>query len=155
MEKSRFYPILILFWLTSCQTQTLLQKTEWLLGTWENKTSKGIIYETWTKQNEQELSAKSYLLQGEDTVFLETVRILQKKDSLFYIPTVANQNEGKSVSFTMTKITPSQMTFENLAHDFPQRISYQKIHEDSLLATISGTRAGQTEQRFFPMSRKR
>ena len=41
------------------QHKNEIKNAQWLIGTWENKTSKGSIYETWIKVNENELSGKS------------------------------------------------------------------------------------------------
>ena len=64
------------------------KEVEWLIGTWENKTSTGSIYETWSKIRDNELSGKSYMVKGKDTVVFENVRLVQEQDRLFYIPTV-------------------------------------------------------------------
>lgn len=42
-----------------------IQKAEWLIGTWENKTQKGSTYETWTKSGDNEFSGKSYSVRGQ------------------------------------------------------------------------------------------
>ena len=41
-------------------------------------------------------------------------------------------------------MTDSAVTFENLAHDFPQRVMYRRVGGDSLVARVEGTRAGRT-----------
>ena len=44
------------------KTQTTdIKKAEWLIGTWENKTPKGSIYETWSKVSDNELRGKATL----------------------------------------------------------------------------------------------
>lgn len=128
-------------------------KAYWLLGTWENKTSRGSIYETWEKQNETTFYGKSYTLREEDTVVFENIQLVQKQEGLFYIPVVKNQNQGNPVSFTLRTISEHEMIFENPKHDFPQRISYTRIATDSLVAVISGTRNGQECFQRFPMRR--
>lgn len=143
------------FSIVSCIPQSPIDQAEWILGTWEQNSSKGIVYETWTKKSEHELAGTSYRLNGNDTIVLETVRIVERGDSLFYIPTVTNQNAGKPTSFSMTKISDSEMVYENAAHDFPQVIAYRKVGSDSLVASISGTRDGKATERGFPMKKSR
>ncbi|WP_343693737.1 DUF6265 family protein [Chitinophaga sp.] len=126
---------------------------EWLIGTWENKTSAGSIYETWRKISENELSGKSYMVKGSDTLDFENVRLIQEQGRLFYIPTVKDQNNGFPVRFAAKTISAIQMVFENPKHDFPQIISYTKISPDSLVAEISGVRNGKERKQAFSMKR--
>lgn len=130
-----------------------IKKAEWLIGTWENKTKKGSLYETWKKANDNELYGKSYMVKEKDTVAFEAIRIVQEQDGLFYIPTVKNQNGDLPVRFAIKTISETVMVFENSRHDFPQVISYTKINADSLVAQISGTKNGQARKQTFPMKR--
>lgn len=130
-----------------------LTKAGWLIGTWENKTPRGSIYETWNKETNNEFSGMSYLIKEKDTIVFENIRLIQEQDGLFYIPTVKNQNDGLPVRFTAKTISETQLVFENRQHDFPQIISYTKIHSDSLVAEISGTKNGQERKQTFSMKR--
>lgn len=130
-----------------------IEKAEWLIGTWENKTQKGSTYETWTKAGDKEFSGKSYSVKDKDTIVFENIRIVQEDRKLFYIPTVKNQNDGLPVRFLAKTISENQLVFENTHHDFPQIITYKKITSDSLVAEISGTKNGQKRKQTFPMKR--
>ncbi len=139
---------------SSKKTGNTIEKAAWLLGTWEQTTSKGIVYETWTHGNDGTFNGKSYLLKASDTVVLETIKLVQQQEGLFYIPTVSNQNNRQPVSFKCSKITVTEMVFHNPVHDFPQKITYRKTGKNSLIATISGTQNGQMKSRDFVMKRK-
>lgn len=130
-----------------------IENAEWLIGTWENKTSRGSIYETWSKTTDNEFSGKSYIVKEQDTIVFENIRLVQEQDGLFYIPTVKNQNDGLPVRFSTKTISETQLTFENPKHDFPQFISYIQISADSLVAEISGIKNGQERKQTFPMKR--
>lgn len=130
-----------------------IQKAEWLIGTWENKTQRGSIYETWTKSGQNEFSGKSYSVKDKDTIVFENIRLLQEKNGLYYIPTVKNQNDGLPVRFVAKTISKNQLVFENPQHDFPQIIAYTKITSDSLIAEISGRKNGQNRKQTFPMKK--
>jgi hypothetical protein len=132
-------------------SETTIKKAGWLIGTWENKTSRGSVYETWKKVSENEFLGKTYMLKDKDTVLFETVRLKQEKDNLYYIPTVEDQNQGKPVSFALKFISDEEMVFENLQHDFPQLISYKKTGVDALVAEISNV--GRTKKQSFPMKK--
>ncbi|MCZ6703881.1 MAG: DUF6265 family protein [Ignavibacteria bacterium] len=142
-----------IFYGCNTDTEKQIKKAEWLIGTWENKTSRGSIFETWNRVNDNELSGKSYILKDKDTIVFETIRLLQENDILFYIPVVNNQNDGLPVRFTSKTISDTKLVFENLKHDFPQLISYSKINTDSLVAEISGIKNGQERKQTFPMKR--
>ncbi|AIL44925.1 MULTISPECIES: DUF6265 family protein [Elizabethkingia] len=130
-----------------------IDKAMWLIGTWENKTSRGSVYESWKKINESELAGKSYAVKGADTIIFETVQLKQEGNNLYYIPTVRNQNDGKPVSFKAYTITDYKMVFGNPEHDFPQSVSYTKVNADSLVAEISGVKNGNVRHQTFPMIR--
>ncbi|KMQ65278.1 hypothetical protein ACM39_16475 [Chryseobacterium sp. FH2] len=144
---------LIIFNAWTIKQKKDIQKAEWLIGIWENKTQKGSIYETWTKLGDKKFSGKSYSVKDKDTIVFENIRIVQEKNRLFYIPTVRNQNEGLPVRFVAKAISENQLVFENPQHDFPQIIAYTKITSDSLIAEISGTKNGQKRNQTFPMKR--
>lgn len=133
--------------------ESLLIKAEWLIGTWENKTPRGSIYETWDKIGISEYAGMSYILKESDTVIFESIRLLEKSEGIFYIPRVEDQNEGLPIRFSLKSMTNKQFTFENLNHDFPQIISYTLIEKDSLVAEVSGVVNGQMRSQVFPMKR--
>ncbi|MEZ2334851.1 DUF6265 family protein [Mucilaginibacter sp. RCC_168] len=133
--------------------QQHIKKAVWLLGDWQNKTAKGISTESWKKLNDSTFLGKSYVLRGADTVSAEHIRLEERHGNLLYTPTVKNQNEGKPVIFTMTTASAEGFVFENPEHDFPQKISYNLIGKDSLMAEISGTYKGKQRAIKFPMGR--
>lgn len=130
-----------------------LDKTEWLIGTWENKTPEGSLYEKWGKISETEFSGMSFVIDGQDTVVFETIRLVQEQGKLVYIPTASGQNGGQAIRFPLTKFSESKLIFENPTHDFPQFITYTKLAKDSLIAEISGSVDGKESKQAFPMRR--
>jgi hypothetical protein len=144
----------------SCNTSKNLKMSDLavinhLEGTWKHITKKGFILETWKKENEQMYLGNSILYKGNDTIPLESIRIQKIKEQLFFIPRVSDQNDGKEVIFTCTSISSDKLVFENLSHDFPQIITYQLIHTDSLLATIEGNSKGKYRKEAFGMRREK
>jgi len=155
MRKLLFFPAAGLIALCGWTTQQTneIKKAEWLIGTWENKTQRGSVYETWSKVSDNELSGKSYILKEKDTIVFETIRLVQEHDGLFYINTVKNQNDNLPVRFALKTISDKELAFENPQHDFPQFISYTKINTDALVAEISGTKNRQETKQTYPMKR--
>lgn len=144
--------LVILMALKNEQTNTI-KKAEWLLGTWQNKTPKGSIYETWSNENDFTFTGMSYMIKENDTMVFENIRLVQEPDGLYYVPVVKNQNDGLPVWFMASAILDNKLVFENPQHDFPQTISYTKITADSLVAEISGSRNGQIRKQTFPMKK--
>ena len=139
---------------SSVKTYAQIEKANWLLGNWGNTTKEGILTENWTKQNDSVFAGESYFVVGKDTVFSEKIALEQKGDSLFYVPVIKNQNQGKPVSFALTSAKGNQLVFENPKHDFPQKVTYTKITADSLVAEISGMKDGKAGKETFPMKKK-
>ncbi len=140
--------------LWSRQFDQSIWRLHWLVGSWQRETPRGTIYESWLAQGDLELLGKSFTVRpGGDTVLFETIQLVQRQDSVWYIPTVANQNAGFPVSFVLTSDQDDMWVFENRRHDFPQVISYRRIGHDSLVAEISGIQDGQSRRLTFPMHR--
>lgn len=136
------------------QRYNQIKELAWLEGTWLNQTKDGLFTEQWTKVNDSVFTAVSAVTKDKDTLFYETVVLDQKGDSLHYIVTTPKQNDAKPVSFTLKSFTANSYIFENKQHDFPQRITYTKVTNDSLIAEISGTQNGKPAVEQFPMKRK-
>lgn len=131
-----------------------LEEAKWLIGSWGNSTKEGDLTESWSQLNDSTLSGKTIFVAGKDTLFTETIEIIQVNDSLLYNTKVSNQNEGKTVSFKAVALTKNQIVFENPKHDFPQKIAYTKISSDSLVAKISGKKGGKESFEEYPMKKK-
>lgn len=89
-----------------------------------------------------------------DTLFSEKLRLVSKNDTLWYMPTVSNQNDGKEVSFKEKEITATKLVFENMEHDFPQRIVYELTSDSTILAYIEGLQNGKMRREEFSYKRK-
>ncbi|SDI69313.1 DUF6265 family protein [Mucilaginibacter sp. P25] len=151
--------LLIVLCITSAHSIFGQQKNQpithakWLIGSWKNQSAKTVDIETWKKLNDSTFIGRSYSLTGADTVSSEHIRMEQHKGQLYYIPTIKNQNDGKAVIFTLTSSDNNHLVFENPEHDFPQKITYTQITNDSLVAEISGTKKGRQKAIQFPMKR--
>lgn len=132
-----------------------LQQLEWLLGSWENLSAEGNSYERWKKISDTQYGGIGFVLSGSDTVFYEQLLLEQRKDGLYYIPVVRNQNNAEPVPFKLSSATNETFIFENLQHDFPQQILYRRVTPDSLYAEISGTENGKKHVEKFPMHRSK
>jgi hypothetical protein len=142
--KNIFYIVsLLLFCCFSCEqkskTYAELEKANWFLGKWENKTPEGTFSEEWKVENDSVYYGKSHYVVKNDTIFTETIKLIQSKNNVFYIvTTIPPQNGVEPVSFKLTSSTTDYLVFENPEHDFPKKITYKLVNKDSLYAEISG-----------------
>lgn len=63
-------------------------EVQWLVGTWEQTSIKGKVYENWKQIDAQTLTATSFKLEGTDTIVLEKIKLREENHQLFFIPTV-------------------------------------------------------------------
>jgi hypothetical protein len=118
---------------------------KWLEGTWRGQIG-GRDFEARYSGPDggQILSASKYTEQGKAAGF-EFERFEQQGDSVVLTPFP----EGKSsVTFRLAELDGKgrRAVFENLAHDFPTRISYQRVADDKLTILVSGPGEDGTEQ---------
>lgn len=120
-----------------------LASLDWLLGNWQRT---GMAAGTsgaehWRRQaGVLEGEGRSYR-QGE-LRFQERLRIIDDGGQLYYVADVAGN--PAPVRFALVAQGVQSVVFENLQHDFPQRIAYQR-NGRRLTATVS---AGERVQVF-------
>lgn len=140
---------------TSVKTYDNLEKVSWFVGEWSNKSSEGELTERWNKENDSVYHGESYfVVGGKDTVFAEHVKLWDVNGTLTYTVTVPNQNKGKAVDFEMTSSSDNQIVFENPKHDYPSKIIYNKVGNDSIVAEISGIQKGKPASEKFKMKKR-
>ena len=85
-----------------------------------------------------------------ETVFFEYLRIIEEDG---WTGLIASPSGQETARFTLVDLGPREVTFENSAHDFPQRISYRLSDEGKLLGRIEGTVDGEPRIVEFPMTK--
>lgn len=117
-----------------------LEPVIWLEGTWVNESTFGFkqppqhLFERWEVYPDS-ISGIGYNVQGEDTAITERIAIMVVNNKLTY---VARPNNQAMVTFTLTYSSSNEWIFENKANDFPQKLIYKKLPNDSLLVTLEG-----------------
>ena len=139
---------------TISSTVNFLDTAKWFIGTWQNQTSDGLFTEQWNQKNDSVYSSIStVVVNHKDTVFFESILLEQKNNELFYTVSLKDQKEELPVSFKLVNATANQLVFENPKHDFPTKITYLKISEDSIVASISGLIDRKEKVEQFPMKK--
>jgi uncharacterized protein DUF6265 len=122
-----------------------IRDLSWLEGTWRGDIGDRAFETRYTgSDGGQVLSASKYTKDGQPAGF-EFERFEEQGDSLVLTPFP----EGKSsVSFRLAELDPKarRAVFENLDHDFPTRISYQRVANDRLMILVSGPGEDGNEQ---------
>lgn len=125
-----------------------------VLGSWEMQTPKGKIVEQWIQGANKIMKGKSSRVNAKgDSVLTETLQIRKIGKDVFYCSTVADQNDGKEVCFKLISTKGQIYIFENVAHDFPQRIVYQNLGKNEMLAWIEGELNGKSRKSEFRYKR--
>lgn len=122
----------------------------WLAGCWERLSGPRLVEEQWTRPRGGLMLGVGRTVQGDSLVEYEQVRVFERGGKLVY----AAQPSGQApAEFTSTVVSDSAVVFENLGHDFPQRVMYRRLGADSLVARIEGMRHGQLRGVDFPYVR--
>ncbi len=132
MKNAGFFVMLSAFLLSGCTP--ILRQLHHLEGTWQRSTKAGLAYETWEIEKPNLMLGKGYEGAGAGTKVQENLRLFVEDGTIIYEATVHGQNAGKPVRFPLVKTGADGETFifENPAHDFPQRLVYHFIGNDSL-----------------------
>lgn len=161
MRASVFSPLVVLLVSSASPPPRLpaspprVSDLSWLEGVWRGRVG-GRDFETrYTgADGGQILSASKYTERGKPAGF-EFERFEQLGDTIVLTPFPEGES---SVSFPLAEYDARsrRATFENLAHDFPTRITYQRVAEDSLNILVSGPGEDGKEQVLrYVLGRKR
>ena len=131
------------------QAQGRAAKLAWMSGCWERRTPTMTVREQWMIPGGGMLLGESRTMRGDKVVEFETLRIVEAGDTLVYHATPSGQ---EAAQFRALTASDTLVVFENLAHDFPQRIIYRR-QADSLKARIEGVRDGKVRGIDYPYAR--
>jgi hypothetical protein len=123
-----------------------VKDVEWIAGCWESTSSGRHIVEHWTSPEGGTMMGVSRTVVDGKTTEWEFLIIRSGARGLDYVAKPSGQPEA---TFTASRVSGTEVVFENLAHDFPTRIIYQR-DGDTLVASIEGPRNGQTRRIDFP-----
>ena len=130
-----------------------IERLGWMAGCWEQRAGARIGHEQWMTPLGGTMMGMSRTVVRDTTREFEQLRIETVKDgSIRYVAHPSGQAE---TSFAGITVTDTLVVFENLQHDFPQRIMYRATGADSLGARIEGVRGGTLRGIDFPMQRVR
>lgn len=127
-----------------------VDRLSWLAGCWTQPRGNGLVEEQWMAPRGGSMLGMSRTVIGGKTVEYEFLRIAVVDGVLSYVAKPSGQAEA---AFSVKSIEDGVVVFENLAHDFPQRIIYRRNADASVTARIEGTVKGEARGRDFPYAR--
>ncbi len=127
-----------------------LDRVGWLAGCWEQRTPRRVTVEMWMPPDGDLMLGASRTTVGGLAREFEHLRLSADGDVIVYTASPSGQQE---TAFRSTVVSDSVLVFENLTHDFPQRILYGSIGPDSLVARIEGPGPDGIRGIDFPMRR--
>lgn len=127
-----------------------IQRVAWLQGCWELVTPERTVEEQWMSPRGRSMVGVSRTVRGDNLVEYELVVLREQGDRLAY---EAHPSGQPPAVFLSGSVSDAAVVFENLDHDFPQRIGYQRSAPDSLLAWIEGSQKGRQRRIEFPYRR--
>jgi hypothetical protein len=135
----------------SCGSQPSKDKVDindyrWMLGTW---LAHGLeFYEKWEVQDDSTFVGIAFNDNEGDTVVTERILFQKRGGELQYVPTVYNQNSGRAIVFKAVNAEANLIQFENMEHDFPNRIVYFNTSEQQMDVKLEGIRNGEVFQSY-------
>ena len=128
---------------------TGIARVAWLQGCWETAPSPSgsVIEEQWTSPRGKTMLSMGRTVRGGAMVDHEFIILREQGEQLAY---EAHPSEKAPATFVSKEISATQVVFENLALEFPQRVGYQLKDANTLLAWIEGTRNGSPRKIEFP-----
>jgi K+/H+ antiporter YhaU regulatory subunit KhtT len=126
--------ILLLFIATFQTSQ--IDDLQFLAGTW--KVANKENYETWVLKEKGQLEGSSYKIRNNNKQVDEYLSIKNTGEKIIYTARVLNQNNAQTVEFTLNKMVKGRLSFENMAHDFPQKIQYTKLNDTTVFVAVLG-----------------
>lgn len=124
------------------QPVSALELPQWLAGHWRTESAGRRTDEVWLAPAQGLMTGMSRTTGGKRP-FFEFVRIEQRAGALYYI---AQPGGREPTEFRAVKAGADSIEFENTAHDFPQRIVYERSGADELAARVEGSQNGKPRE---------
>jgi Domain of unknown function (DUF6265) len=122
----------------------------WMTGCWSHNGAEPGSVEMWTAPAGGTLFGISRTVKNAKTVAHEFMQIRWEDDGLVFTARPSNQAEA---SFRAIRFASNEVVFENLEHDFPQRVMYRLTAPGVIVARIEGTRGGKARGIDYPMTK--
>jgi hypothetical protein len=140
--------------ISACSGSSELKDFHRLEGEWFYRNGDEYFSESWEITNDTLMTGTSFMTVKGDTLFKEDLELSYTDNSVYYTPTIPDQNNDEPVRFKLSKKSNDKWIFENKQHDFPTEIIYTFKGNDSLIATVQGTQNGRSQKIDFRLRKK-
>jgi uncharacterized protein DUF6265 len=128
----------------------VIDRVGWLQGCWQMAAGNRLVEEQWTAPGGGIMLGVGRTTRDGSLVEYELVALTEKDGQLAY---EAHPSGQESAVFASREIGEGKVVFENLGHDFPQRVGYEQRGSDALLAWVEGTANGRARRIEFAYRR--
>jgi hypothetical protein len=118
----------------AAQSAAGIQRAAWLQGCWELVSPTRSVEESWMTARGGSMIGVSRTIRNGKTTAYEMIVLREEGGRLAY---EAHPSGQPPATFLSTRISQSELVFENPKHDFPQRIIYI-LRDRQLCARIEG-----------------
>ena len=125
-------------------------RVTWLQGCWAAQEGDRTVEEQWLAPRASSMLGVARTTHGSMLTDYEMMLIRERGDRLSYEAHPSNQEPAV---FMSTVVGDRSIEFENLKHDFPQRVGYRRVSRDRLLAWIEGPQGARTRHIDFTYER--
>jgi hypothetical protein len=128
-----------------------VEALSWLAGCWKNDAAEPGSGEQWMAPAGGTMLGMSRTVRQGRTAEHEFMRVGPLEDGTLAF--IAHPSGQATAIFPVLSLGETEVIFENLQHDFPQRVAYRLASQVSLVARIEGMSDGALRVIEFPMSR--
>lgn len=132
MKSIFLFIILFLLTFSGLLNAQTLKDLEWMSGYWTLSQNGNTMEELWTPASGGLMLGLHRDVFSNGRMSFEYLRIAESSEGIVYLASPGGQ---APTSFSMTEVMRNKVVFENLGHDFPQRIIYS-LNGDKLTARI-------------------
>lgn len=136
---------------TFAANEASLSQLAWLSGCWSAEGSELGSGEQWMPLAGASLMGIGRTIRQGKTVAYEFMRITENSDGKLAF--FAQPSGKPPASFPVRSMSSTDVVFENLDHEFPQRVIYRLVTPTQLRAGIEGMRDGTLKTVEYPMTR--
>lgn len=113
-----------------------INQLQWLAGRWRTERAGRVVDEHWMAPAAGVMLGMSRTISRGKVIEHEFIQIREGPGGALHF--IAMPSGQKEAAFQIKSLSATEAVFENLQHDFPQRISYTLLPDGSLLAAIEG-----------------
>jgi hypothetical protein len=132
---------------TLAQDDAGLADLWFMTGRWSTMPNSGNrVEEYWTTASAGTLLGMSRTIESGKTIFFEYVRVERTPDGIFYFASPGGEGQ---TAFRLVESGGGRAVFENPEHDFPTRITYERLEDGRLHAWIEGEQRGRVRSEHW------